>query len=1362
MRKAKWATCRRPKLAYICFFYRLLLIITLSYEKIYCPVLALGFFAVLPSAVADDGKLAVDAPAHVRLPHNHNDNHNIILTLRVNNIQVQEYWQVHSDSSLSLQISNGVLSINEPLTVTQIVATVIVQDLFTKLNQAYENLSVQAVISIEIVYNLLLADAPHLRALVGQTGLLHTFAATGEPTGYSIVAGNDTYFSLDNDGGLSLLASITVGAYTLTVGVSDNENTIQAVATVQIFPALSLSDAPRLSIVVSENAVSLHTFTASGGIGDKTYTVIVAPAQSSYFSLGVTSGVLLAAANAPAGLYTLTVRAADEHNNPIRALATVEIVPFISLSAPSKLYAFKGAANLHTLVAVGGLGVKTYNFVSGNDANHFTLSDGGVLAVLGNAEKREYILVIEVSDSEANKAAITVMVEVFPPGQVFVLGGFNPQYVGAIAASFRTSLVWSSADGNAWVGENDASWNGRAAHQAIVHKGTIYVLGGNAPGHSVGEDDSDSDSSLSDVWSSADGKAWTVETANAWPSRGYHQAVSHHGKMYVLGGLGSGNTRYSDVWSSADGETWIKETANPGWGARYAHQVVSYNGRMYLLGGSESTTAKNDVWSSTDGTTWSLETNNADWTARSHHRAVVHQGKMYVLGGYDGSNYLHDVWSSADGKTWVEEKANAGWAIRVRFAALSFSNALYVLGGDAGLPNYYGDIWSSADGKAWGQIGALPLTLWGHQAIIFPPPLALFGVGEVLTLTARVAKSELHIFTAEYGESEYSYELSPAVGGFAVSDNGVLSADDSIAAGDYTLTVWVTDGVGNRAQTAVKVQVGMSPFVYLSAPSTLYVLEGTAANLHTLVAVDGIGAKSYAIVSGNGDNYFTLSDGGVLAVLGNAEVGEYALVIEVSDSAPAANKATITVMVEVSSQGQFFVLSGFNPRYVELVNEILSLPTDGVWSSADGNAWVGENDASWSGRGAYQAIVHNGIIYVLGGNASDSGSHQSDVWSSADGKAWAEETANAWPSRGYHQAVSHQGKMYVLGGLGSGTTRYSDVWSSADGETWIEEMASVGWEARYAHQVVSYNGRMYLLGGRGSTTTKNDVWSSTDGKTWSLETNNADWTGRYFHMAVVHQGKMYVLGGYDDSNRLHDVWSSADGKTWVEEKANAGWVARSRFAALSFSNTLYVLGGDAGEPNFYDDIWSSADGKAWGQIGALPLTLWGHEAIIFPPPLALFGVGEVLSLTAGVAKSELHTFMSEYGKGEYSYEMSPAAVGFAVSDNGVLSADDSIAAGDYTLTVWVSDEVGNRAQTAVKVQVLAGASSSASLSRWGGAESMMKSESGFYQRQAMRSVETAACKSNRRLQFIVESSLYSHPPHLWGGCEVALANSRGV
>ena len=384
----------------------------LDMKKYIALFLTLGFFAFLPSAVADERTLAVDAPAHIRLPHNHNNNHTILTTLQVKNIQVEAGWQVHSDSSLSLQISNGVLSINEPLTVTQIVATVIVQDLFTKLNQAYENLSVQAVITIEIGH-IFLADA-HIRIPDNRSGYLHTFAATGEPTAYNIVAGNQTYFTLGNtDGVLSVLGGLAIGFYTLTVEVSNNAgNTAQAVAIVQIHPALSLSDAPRLNIPVSENAVSLHTFTASGGFGDKTYTFV--PVQSSYFSLGATSGVLSADANAPAGVYILTVQAADEDNNTIQVLATAEIYLPLSLPGPSILYAARGPGNtsLHTFAAVGGLGAKTYAIVSGNDAGYFTINNGGAFtAQTQNAVAGEYTLVIEVSDSIANKATVTVTIQ---------------------------------------------------------------------------------------------------------------------------------------------------------------------------------------------------------------------------------------------------------------------------------------------------------------------------------------------------------------------------------------------------------------------------------------------------------------------------------------------------------------------------------------------------------------------------------------------------------------------------------------------------------------------------------------------------------------------------------------------------------------------------------------------------------------------------------------------------------------------------------------------------------------------------------------------------------------------------------------
>ena len=287
--------------------------------------LTLGFFAFLPSAVADDGTLAVDAPAHIRLPHNHNDNHTILTTLRVNNIQVKADWKVHSDSSLSLQISNGVLSIDEALTITQIVATVIVQDLFSDLNQAYENLSAQAVINIEIGY-LFLSGPPEIM----------------------------------------------------------------------------------ISAELSVN-VELHTFVAVGDLGAKTYA-IVSGNEANHFTLS-NGGLLTALKNAPEGEYTLVIEVSDSAGN--KATTTVTVIAQIDLflSGPPEIVINAGRPfiGLYTYVAVGGSGAYTYAILSGNDANYFTLSNGGILRS-NYTPAGQYTLVIEVSDSAGDKATTTITV----------------------------------------------------------------------------------------------------------------------------------------------------------------------------------------------------------------------------------------------------------------------------------------------------------------------------------------------------------------------------------------------------------------------------------------------------------------------------------------------------------------------------------------------------------------------------------------------------------------------------------------------------------------------------------------------------------------------------------------------------------------------------------------------------------------------------------------------------------------------------------------------------------------------------------------------------------------------------------------
>ena len=309
--------------------------------------------------------------------------------------------------------------------------------------------------------------------------------------------------------------------------------------------------------------------------------------------------------------------------------------------------------------------------------------------------------------------------------------------------------------------------------------------------------------------------------------------------------------------------------------------------------------------------------------------------------------------------------------------------------------------------------------------------------------------------------------------------------------------------------------------------------------------------------------------------------------------------ATVTVMVTV--EDNFKLL---NPSYENLaataIITIAFLPypprifvMEGsndtsyykdVWLSYDnGQNWSGESPPGWSGRRKFQAVVHNGSIYVLGGSQGIN-SRLNDVWSSTDGKTWTLLVTANWAARNDHQAVVHNGTIYVLGGT-TEDGQENDVWSSVDGITWSAIQLTANWGKREGHQVVSHNGRLYVLGGLDKDTSwLRDVWSSTDGITWVPETANTGWPYRRDFQAVSHNGKIYMLGGAFLSSDANDVWSSVDGKMWSLETADAGaeWEGRSLFQVFSHNDLLYILGGfRSGGVGAVDDVWSSRGGQNW-------------------------------------------------------------------------------------------------------------------------------------------------------------------------------------
>lgn len=249
--------------------------------------------------------------------------------------------------------------------------------------------------------------------------------------------------------------------------------------------------------------------------------------------------------------------------------------------------------------------------------------------------------------------------------------------------------VWSSSDGRTWnLVERSAPWIHSDLPMTVVFQDRMWLMGGwyngRLPGHSASNE----------VWWSTDGAQWEQATAAAaWSPRLAAAVVEFKGRMWLLGGtenyyFGDSNSLKNDVWSTADGRTWTLVTQDAGWSPRAYHQAVVLNDRMYVFGGGNYVPeyqATNDVWSSADGVHWEQVTEAAPWHPRLWFSSVVHRDRMWILGGWSNNPARNwgDVWYSRDGREWTELKTKSIWKERHEHSAFVFQDKIWIAGGHA-------------------------------------------------------------------------------------------------------------------------------------------------------------------------------------------------------------------------------------------------------------------------------------------------------------------------------------------------------------------------------------------------------------------------------------------------------------------------------------------------------------------------------------------------------------------------------------------------------------------------------------------------------------------------------------------------------
>jgi hypothetical protein len=271
-------------------------------------------------------------------------------------------------------------------------------------------------------------------------------------------------------------------------------------------------------------------------------------------------------------------------------------------------------------------------------------------------------------------------------GRLWLLGGWNPD-----DAQATNSEIWSSQDGVHWHFVAHAPWEGRHTAGWLVFDDKLWVIGGdNNRGHYQ-----------NDVWSSTDGVHWEQVTDRAPRSdRATHYVLAFNGRMWLMGGQQLHRPPgqavvYNDVYSSADGAAWRLESAAAGWSPRgLILGGVVFRDRMWVIGGGQydSRSYHNDVWSSADGVRWQRVPGDAPWSARHYHSVTVFDNKIWVVAGGDAQSPggTNDVWYSADGSTWTRA-ADAPWTERHAASVFSHGNALLVAAGSS--TAVYNDVW---------------------------------------------------------------------------------------------------------------------------------------------------------------------------------------------------------------------------------------------------------------------------------------------------------------------------------------------------------------------------------------------------------------------------------------------------------------------------------------------------------------------------------------------------------------------------------------------------------------------------------------------------------------------------------------------
>ena len=348
---------------------------------------------------------ALAVPQVIRAPSravqsNHNGGGHILATLQVRNIQVRAKWGVENEGNNftinALAGGQGVLRVGDNIILEagDYVVTVMAIDEFSYLNEAYENLTAIAKLTIVAVADGLsfAEDSPFVDVTVGvqrEGGLYTAQVSDGENVKYERIDDHSSFTVDVSDAAAGAVVNMInplseAMTVTLIIEASSGEEKATLALEVRAYDELSASLAAGFVGQIYEGeSGELGMIEASGGSGAYVYEWTF-PLPAGFVDA---DGVLEADGQATVGVYTITAIASDENLDGWIAAtveATVSVGAAFELSeevADRLSVLADGGEMLLTLSFAGGKRPYTYDLVGSQSALTVSLSgDDGVLS----------------------------------------------------------------------------------------------------------------------------------------------------------------------------------------------------------------------------------------------------------------------------------------------------------------------------------------------------------------------------------------------------------------------------------------------------------------------------------------------------------------------------------------------------------------------------------------------------------------------------------------------------------------------------------------------------------------------------------------------------------------------------------------------------------------------------------------------------------------------------------------------------------------------------------------------------------------------------------------------------------------------